>query len=321
MENLSPKDLLIERGETQKTKATTTKTKGDFNASFVLSIKFRNKVDKFDKTQGTKIKVQSAPFYLKWQNQKTEEDIYTILKKADKLAKMYDIETANLYFNLNRGWRVNAFLKSQNLELKEVQNIKLRTYNNMGNCIWTMPDNFIEALPRLIPEEVTLEKLNIYYNSIQSKSKHVSQEQAQAMYEYLKYYYLSNEAPAHPHQPAKTKEEFYNFKTKNEITEFCNQKMSEGATAETMRTFWKKQNEILIEKNKFLSMIAEEAPAPAEVKKELSKEDIEYIYYLIDVKRVSYGEICKKYKIPRWKLSEIVQQNKNSKLNDTDNNQ
>lgn len=322
MSNLSPNDLVVNREELKKVEATTTKSKGDFNGSFTLSIKFTKSVKKFDKSTGEEVDSQSQPFYMKWQGKK-EDTIDVILKKCDDLAKRYSnsMECANLYFNLNRGGRVNSFVKVQGLEFPKVKNIKLKSYNSKGVCTWTMPDTFIVHLPKLLPEDVTLERLNIYRNSLISYTKHINEKQAEAIYEYLKYYYFNSSEPsAHPYPASNQKKEqekevLYDFKSQQELTEFCKIEMLKGAAAETMREFWKKQNNIIKEKNKFFADIAEEEEkltqethAP-EIKKDYS--DIKTQILEMKTKRIPYNRICERLNISKQVLRDILETNIN----------
>lgn len=201
----NPKDLVPSQKNLREVKADkATKLQGDHNGNFTLYIAYTSKAKQDQKTwrycqtEGRKMPVNGFPYYSKAIG-KPEPTPTEVLERFIKIIRQWAglndmMSHAIIYWNVNRGGRVNLYHKEKNIEYTFAENKQLMFFDSRGNTS-NSAYKMLNA-PILHPEEVSLEKLNAYYNRLRHDK--VGEEQAKSVFRYFEYYFGSWEISKSP---------------------------------------------------------------------------------------------------------------------------
>lgn len=179
------------------------KIRGDWEAKYTLQVAFNHsKYDHYCKDLKKNVRPKTRPFYSKIQGQPEpapEIVMNNFFKIMERFTNENNLRYANIYLNLNRGWRVNQHMQKNldaykafntNIEYAPVDNILLVSFDSQGSPRQGMTKLFFD-LPYVTPENLNDENLKEYYKDLKLLTKFgVTQAQRDTIYAYLKFNYL-----------------------------------------------------------------------------------------------------------------------------------
>lgn len=190
----NPQNLVPSQSASLSTgKGTPTKLEGDFDGSnFCLYIALTEEAHarnlRFCKGAGKKVAAKGITYYSKFVG-KLEPSPEKILENFMRLIRKWtagtDMKHAIIFWNLNRGNRVNLHNEAHKIDAPKAQNKMLMFFDRNGKT--TQSAELFLSLPLLHKEEVSTEKLNAYYKRLRHKS--ISEEDCQSIIGYFDFYY------------------------------------------------------------------------------------------------------------------------------------
>lgn len=192
----TPNELLVTQDDNRQVKAKQAKLTGDFNGNFTLYIAYTKEAKqdpqtwRYCKKAGRKIPVNGFPYYSKADGVR-EPTPQEVLKRFEDIIRQWTrcrsnyIDHAIIYWNLNRGGRVNYYHQNNKIAFECVENEQILFYDKYGKTN-NSSAKMINA-PLIHTDNITLQTVNAYYNEIRHGK--VGTERAKSIVRYLEHYY------------------------------------------------------------------------------------------------------------------------------------
>lgn len=185
------------RGPIIETGAKNQKGKADCFANFTLRLVFQknNQYNYYDHFSNSYKRVQSVPRYSKRidEQEGTPRQSIAKLLQNSLMAHQTELAKAELYFNLNRGYRINFFAKENRHEL--VENIMLHRFTqldikNLDLHRPGLPD-WVFELPTYDAQNPLQSILNEYCEGLQNCALKISIEQTRTIWRFFNQNFIS----------------------------------------------------------------------------------------------------------------------------------
>lgn len=194
----TPNELAITQDYNRQSEARQIKYEGDFNANFTLYIGYTEKAKadtktwRYCQTEGKRIPVNGFPYYSKQIN-KPEPSPQEAYQRFMNIISQWTSQRSDMvshfviYWNLNKGRRVNFYHQQNNLPFTWAKNVLLMVFNKNGKMLQKYSHYSMINAPTIHTDQMTQGALVNYYKSIIHNK--VPEEQAKSIFNYLQHYF------------------------------------------------------------------------------------------------------------------------------------